>query len=262
MGKPDGWAKERSVDEREIEQNRLENRKLDLEEKKVKADFWKFFWGSCFAAIAIAAIPPSFQFATAYLEDQRNKAKLELEQQNKKEDRLTKQQEFRNDYIKQFLSTALAQDVELRVRFAEYFANVSPDTEGWTKYLKGVRDNRDKLREQIDKMETELLEAQKGAPKAGGAEARLLRRLDWAYKELGYVEKGRSLVVNPRVDRLEAWLLPEGELSQNRLKALEVWLAKRYPSQRKRVFDVVGTVEGAADSEAALSDTTLMATPK
>lgn len=148
------------MDEREAEQLRLENRKLDLEEKKARLDFWKFFWGSVFAATAIAAIPPSFQFATAYLESARSTAQLTLEQRNKEAERLAKQQEFRNSYIKEFLNTALTQDVELRVRFAEYFANVSPERDGWVQYLDSVRGNRDKLRELIDNMETQLLKLQ------------------------------------------------------------------------------------------------------
>ena len=71
------------MDEREQAQLQLENRKLALEERKASLDFWKFFWGSCFAAIAIAAIPPLFQFATAYLESERSRAQLAVDQRNK-----------------------------------------------------------------------------------------------------------------------------------------------------------------------------------
>lgn len=186
------------MDERELAQLQLENRKLALEERKATLDFWKFFWGSCFAAIAIAAIPPLFQFATAYLENARSTAQLQLEQQNKEAERLSKQQEFRNSYIKEFLNTALTQDVELRVRFAEYFANVSPEEyrSGWIKYLDSVRGNRNDLRDQIDAMETGLLKLQ---DQSDGADARRLqRRLQWAYGELGYVAPNRSVAVNPR----------------------------------------------------------------
>jgi len=186
------------MDERERAQLELENRKLALEERKASLDFWKFFWGSCFAAIAIAAIPPLFQFATAYLENARSTAQLQLEQQNKEAERLSKQQEFRNSYIKEFLNTALTQDVELRVRFAEYFANVSPEEyrSGWTQYLESVRGNRDRLREQIDTMETGLLKLQEEADSLDAR--RLQRRLQWAYGELGYVAPNRSVSVNPR----------------------------------------------------------------
>lgn len=44
----------------------LEREKIGLDRYKAKLDFWKFVLGSVFAAIAIATIPPSFQFATAY----------------------------------------------------------------------------------------------------------------------------------------------------------------------------------------------------
>ncbi len=189
------------MDDREKAQFELENRKLALDEKRASLDFWKFFWGSVFAAIAIATIPPSFQFATAYLENTRNTAQLLLEQQNKESDRIAKQQEFRNGYIQQFLATALQQDVELRVRFAEYFANVSPEDSqgGWIKYRDSVRNSRDQLRDQINVMETELLKLQAQSNTQNGAEARHLRRkLDWVYAELGYVIRDRSVTVNPR----------------------------------------------------------------
>ena len=44
----------------------LEAQKLELERYKAKLDYRKFVLGSVFVAIAIAAIPPLFQLATAY----------------------------------------------------------------------------------------------------------------------------------------------------------------------------------------------------
>src|SRR5262249_28763029 len=93
-------------------------------------DFWKFIWVSGCAAVLIAAIPPSFQFATA-----------RLEEINKESDRKKNIEEFRNTYAKDFIERALSQDIELRIRFAEYFSYVAAgdfkkDWEGYLETLK------------------------------------------------------------------------------------------------------------------------------
>lgn len=83
----------------------IEREKLNLERYKAQLDYKKFVLGSVFVALAIAAIPPLFQLATAVLEYTKSNA-----------DRQAKQQAFRDDYIKEFVSNALNQDIELRIR--------------------------------------------------------------------------------------------------------------------------------------------------
>lgn len=170
----------------------IERRKLALDLQKAKLDYRKFIWGSVFAAISIATIPPSFQLATAALEYVKSNRERE-----------TKQQQFRDGYVKEFISTALNQDIEVRVRFADYFANVSPAEykAGWIDYRTSVKGTRDRLREQIDLMEDQLLALQVTPATREGPEAkRLERSLNWTYAELGYVKPNRSIVVNPRAD--------------------------------------------------------------
>jgi hypothetical protein len=167
----------------------LEQEKLELERYKIRLDYKKFVLGSVFVALAIAAIPPLFQLATAGLEYVKSNA-----------DRQTKQQAFRDDYIKEFVSNALNQDIELRIRFAQYFAQVAtePSRQDWLAYLKDLKDTRDAIRTQIDKMEAEWL-LLSGAKDRNETEiARLERNLAWAYKEVGYVERNRSAAINPR----------------------------------------------------------------
>lgn len=171
-------------------QSTLEERRLDLEFEKAKWDYRKFIWGSVFAAISIATIPPSFQLATAYLESVRKDKELAI-----------KQREFRDAYVKDFLSTALTQDIEVRIRFADYFANVSPAEyqAGWVEYRKGVRAMRDELRAQITSMEDLKQGLQQRATTRDGTEVRQLElKLMWAYAELGYAPVNRSVISNPR----------------------------------------------------------------
>ncbi len=180
-------------------QTDLESRKLEFERYKAQLDYRKFIWGSVFVAIAIAAIPPSFQLATAVLEYVKTQAKLQIDKQSSDADRLTKQEEFHQSYIKDFLANALNQDIELRIRFAEYFAYVSAGKfqDGWVKYHGGLVGHRGDIRNKIDQMEGDWqtkAQAQARTPEID----RIERNLAWLYKEVGYVEKNRSVAANPR----------------------------------------------------------------
>lgn len=171
----------------------LEREKIELERYKIHLDYKKFVLGSVFVALAIAAIPPLFQLATAGLEYVKSNA-----------DRRTKQQAFRDEYIKEFINNALNQDIELRIRFAQYFARVAtePSRQDWLAYLKDLKDTRDAIRTQIDKMEGDWLSLSAAKDRNETEIARLERNLAWAYKEVGYVERNRSAAINPRAPEL------------------------------------------------------------
>jgi hypothetical protein len=173
----------------ELDKLEIEREKLRLDRYKAHLDYRKFVLGSVFVAVAIAAIPPLFQLATAALEYVESSA-----------DRQAKQQPFRDDYIKEFINNALNQDIELRIRFAQYFARVStePYRNDWVAYLDDLQRTRGDIRAQINKMEADW-RLKAGAKDRDEVEiARLERNLFWAYAEVGYVEKNRSAAVNPR----------------------------------------------------------------
>jgi hypothetical protein len=178
----------------------IEKRKLEFEYYKARLDYRKFVLGSVFVAIALAAIPPLFQLASAVLEYVKSEQQLRIDQANKEADRQAKQQVFRDDYIKEFLNDALSQDIELRIRFAEYFANVSTDAykRDWSGYLKELVSHRDEIRKQIDKMEVDWSKLAAKREENAAEVDRLERNLAWAYKEVGYVERNRSVATNPR----------------------------------------------------------------
>ena len=112
-------------------------------------------------------------------------------------DRQAKQQQFRDEYIKEFVSNALNQDIELRIRFAQYFSQVSAEAyrKDWLKYHTDLQSTRKEIRDNIDKMEAHLLDTK--APSEIERE-RLQRHLNWAYAEVGYVQRNRSATANPR----------------------------------------------------------------
>ena len=93
-----------------------------LERYKAKLDFWKVVLVSGFAAIAIASIPPGFQFATSWLENARKGRELAQSQAT-----------YHDTCIKDFVEKALKEDIEYRIRLAMYFANVSAEAykQGW-----------------------------------------------------------------------------------------------------------------------------------
>jgi len=189
LGKEDHDQQTRIESEKLALQRNLEKQKAELEREKNNLDYRKFVLGSVFVALAIAAIPPLFQLATAALEYVKSSA-----------DRQAKQQVLRDDYNKEFINNALNQDIELRIRFAQYLARVTtePYRQDWRNYLKDLKEGRDGIRTEIDKMEARW-RALSGSHDRDEIEiARLERNLEWAYKEVGYVAKNRSAVVNPR----------------------------------------------------------------
>jgi hypothetical protein len=161
----------------------------DLERYKAKLDFWRYVIVSGFAAFAIAAIGPAFQYATSLLQQAKSASDL-----------AAKQEETRQDYVKTFLDKGIQQDIELRLRLADYFASVSPEKTkpGWVDYRDELIKKRDTIRAEINVMERDWRQ------KAGRSEneivtAEIERKLAWDYNEVGYVQRDRSVGANPRV---------------------------------------------------------------
>jgi hypothetical protein len=188
-------------DQAEQAQVELEYRKLELERYKARLDFRKFVLASVFAAIVIAAIPPAFQFATAHLEYVKSQAQLRIDQQNREAERVAKEEEFRETYIKNFLTNALNQDIELRIRFAEYFSFVSGENyrKGWADFHDSLVKHRNTIRSNIDNMESQWQSRAEVKGLDDPEVKRIVRNLTWSYKEVGYVETIRSVAANPRV---------------------------------------------------------------
>jgi hypothetical protein len=172
----------------DIASSSLEAQRIELERYKAKLDFRKFMWGTVVAGVTIAAIPPLFQLATAYLEYIKSEAA-----------RAMQAQQFRDGYVKDFLDTALKQDIEVRIRFAKYFTSVSSEKSDWTNYLADLTKLRDAKKLEIDSLEEDWQKLA-NQPRADAIAVNKARRhLDWAYSEVGYVAPNRSTISNPRV---------------------------------------------------------------
>lgn len=150
--------------------------------------FWKVVLGTFIVGMAGVLIPGAVNFYTVRSENLRKQTELEISQQ-----------EAHQQYIKDFLSTGINQDIELRIRFADYFANLSgPGQEQlWQNYLERLRKLRDDNRRKINELEGRLVDFKKQPPdQVDNAEFdRVNRELAWANAEIGYVPTERSNVV-------------------------------------------------------------------
>ena len=193
----------------------LEMRKLELERYKARLDYRKFVLASVFAAIVIAAIPPLFQLATAFLENVKSQAKLDADTQSKSAERAVSQENFHDTYIKEVLKNALNQDIEYRIRLADYFSHVTTGTfqKGWQDFFTELTGNRNVIRAKIDDLERQWHQKSLTATPGSVELDELKRHLDWAYNEVAYIEPNRPVTTNPRSPEYEGFYFFQDKLS-------------------------------------------------
>src|SRR5690242_13508525 len=104
----------------------LTTAQIELRRYEARLGVWKVVLGTFIVGLAGVLIPGAINFYTAYFENERKHNELELSQQQAHE-----------QYIKDFFSTAVNQDIELRIRFADYFAHLSGKDQAplWQSYL-------------------------------------------------------------------------------------------------------------------------------
>jgi len=165
----------------------LSKAEMELRRYEARLGVWKVVLGTFIVGLAGVLIPGAISFYTAYFDNERKKAEFELSQQA-----------AHQQYIKDFFATAINQDIELRIRFADYFANLSgPLQEGmWQNYLTSLRELRDLKREKINELEGKLVAFKRMSPEEiDTAEYdRINRELAWANAEVGYIPTERSTV--------------------------------------------------------------------
>ena len=222
----------------------LETQKIALDRYKANLDFWKFMGASVFAAIAIAAISPLFQWASAKLEDARKGRELSQTRAA-----------FHDTYIKDFVEKAVGQDIELRIRLAAYFAGVSDDSykTGWRSYHKELSDLRDKTREMINTGERQLFEIQESDHPDPVLTAEIKRKLAWWYGELGYSRPDRDVVGDPRTELADVGHRVDTINRLTDAQAIAVYKALA-PSISSRRPSVQALLKGSDPNRKAASD--------
>jgi lysozyme family protein len=168
---------------------------LNLEKYKTRLGFWQAVWGTLISGGIAVAIPAAVD---AY------KARLEL--QKSMEDQKLKDKEIQlrildshQQYIANFLNTALNQDIELRIRFAEYFSFVSDPSYRpvWETFRSSLVSRRNDIRDQINSKEMQLdqLRARRASLTLQQQIdfAKLERELSWINGEVGYVRRDSNV---------------------------------------------------------------------
>jgi hypothetical protein len=147
------------------------------------------------SVLAAAAIPGAVEVYKTRLEI----AKTDKEIALKDKELEVKKLEAHNTYTSNFLNTALNQDIELRLRFAEYFAFVSDPSyrEGWEKFRVELVKRRNSLRGIIDQKEREFQKVRLRrtllTPDEQTEVDELERQLRWFYSELGHVRQDSNV---------------------------------------------------------------------
>jgi hypothetical protein len=156
---------------------------IELRRYEARLGLWKVVLGTMIVGLAGVMIPGIVDFYTRHFEAQRKSIELNQAREAAHE-----------QYIKDFFDTAVNQDIELRIRFANYFANLAgEDQQGqWKAYRDSQIEMRDKLRAYINDHEDAMLALNPNRqPPPTDADLarynRLKRERDWAYREIGYV---------------------------------------------------------------------------
>jgi hypothetical protein len=162
---------------------------LEVRRYEARLSFWKVVLGTFIVGLAGVLIPGAVNVYNIYFENIRKETEIKLSQQA-----------AHQQYIKDFFTTAINQDIKLRIRFADYFAFLSgPDQEqSWRLYLEDMKKLRDENRNKINSVEKQLVDFKKQLPnQIDNAEFdRINRELAWANAEIGYVPTERSTVLS------------------------------------------------------------------
>lgn len=159
-----------------------------LERYRIRFSLYKVVLGTMIVGLAGVLIPGAVEFWKLQFEDSRKRYELELAQEHQQ-----------REYVKDFLETALSQDIELRIRFAEYFKHLSSGTarSNWDAYHKALFETRNARRMEIGEKSQQIEELRYGSEQRIKKQIEVLnleREVDWAYAELGYVQSDRSVL--------------------------------------------------------------------
>ncbi|MDQ0321793.1 hypothetical protein QO002_003931 [Pararhizobium capsulatum DSM 1112] len=168
---------------------------IELRRYEARLGVWKVVLGTFIVGLAGVLVPGFINFYSALFENWRKEAELRAAQQT-----------AHQQYIKDFLTTAVNQDIELRIRFANYFSKLSEpgQQDMWVVYRDELTKQRDAKRIMINELEARAYAlAEDPAPNKIEQEL-VARTLIWTYAEIGYVpfEQSKIAVVTNTQQRL------------------------------------------------------------
>jgi hypothetical protein len=175
----------------------LELAKLELDRYRAKLGYRQAIYGAIISVGLAAAIPATVELFRELVKWKTQEAETEAK-------RMTLQQE----HLGKFVEHGLNQDIELRIRLAEYFAYTidrepNESDRGWKAYRKELLRIRDDVKKQI--LEKENFVMINSAKNEKAAEVELAKiELEWMYKQTVFVEKNRSVIVETKSSSIES----------------------------------------------------------
>jgi len=195
-----------------------------------------------FASGIAIAIPNIVAFVDNYNKAANESSKAGVERDRIKEEIALKKEELKlkqQEYIAKFVDKAIDDDIELRIRFAEYFTAISDDpTIRWVTFLKILTDRRDDLYAKLDDIVGKLAVEQGKDPRNDAQIALHLNQINRIQKQVGTL-KLEYAKGNARLPTVE------GELPNARPVAISR-LLEVFGQPAKNIGDKCGGVDSEA----------------
>jgi Lhr-like helicase len=176
----------------------LQKRELELRWYQTRLGFWQAIWGTLITGGIAVAIPAAVEAYKIKIEAYKISQEQILKDREitlKDKELQGKLQDMDQQYISQFLKTAVDPDMEMRLRFSQYFSYVSSNQtsrEGWEKFRLALAVRLNELKDQVNQKEADVekLRAKDSLSLDDKTKLHQLQReLTWDYAELGPLGK-------------------------------------------------------------------------
>lgn len=135
----------------ELTEQRIEFEKLELERFQAKLNFWKGIIVSGVVALVLGGTSTVLNYQISHRE-------IELKREENKREAIMARQLAENEYLAKFVEEALGENLERRVRFAQYFATLTGEGDSrdrWQKYFEAVKGDFAALRKELEQKKRE-----------------------------------------------------------------------------------------------------------
>lgn len=152
---------------------------VGLERYKARLGFWQAIWGTIFVSGVAVAIPAAVTVYGKYLDKQIHDLDLQL----KIKDQENAAKQYEKEFMTKFISQAVNQDINVRLRFTDYFAHLADEKDAgrWGKFNVDLTSQKATIWDQIQSLEDRLVTEEFTPPQR----ARFERLVQSYYDEIG-----------------------------------------------------------------------------
>lgn len=182
---------------------------IELRKYEARLGVRKVIYGTMIVGLAGVLIPAAIEGWGLVFQKWQNEAQLAFERSQAQAKLDFEEQSRQEEFLKTHFETAIDENLELRLRFAEYYAYTVNRYDGpqgaekgnWGRYYEELKRQREELRREILQKERAARTILAKSPDDRTDEDTLLLaeleiKLDWLYDEIEYAEPGRE--VKPR----------------------------------------------------------------